>query len=137
MPLNKLDPATVSVERRGASNPIYVMCQSGGRASKDCERLQEAGLADVYCVEGGMTAWEKIHLPVERGATKAISLERQVRISAGSIVLLGVALAWTIQSAFLAIAALFGAGLIFAGITDYCGMAFVLSKMTWNRQSPR
>jgi len=137
MPLDKLESATVSAERRGASNPIYVICQSGGRASKACERLQEAGLAHVYCVEGGMTAWERINLPVERGATKVISLERQVRIGAGSIVLLGVALARTIHPAFLAIAAFVGAGLIFAGITDYCGMAFVLSKMTWNRQSPR
>jgi len=72
-------------------------------------------------------------LPVERGGTNVISLERQVRIGAGILVLIGVTLAWAVHPAFIAIAGVVGAGLVFAGVTDYCGMAMVLGKMPWNR----
>ena len=133
LPLDELDPAAVAAERRDAQDSLYVICQSGGRAAKACQRLQEAGVVQVYSIEGGTSAWEKMGLPVERGGASIISLERQVRIGAGIFVLLGVALAWTVHPAFVAIAAFVGAGLVFAGITDYCGMAFVLGKMPWNR----
>lgn len=64
-----------------------------------------------------------------------ISLERQVRIAAGALVLIGLALAWAIHPYFLALAAFVGAGQVFAGLTDFCGMAILLSKMPWNRRS--
>ncbi|MGD0388541.1 MAG: rhodanese-like domain-containing protein [Tepidisphaeraceae bacterium] len=134
MPLDQLDPAAVAAQRRDADEAIYVICQSGARAAKACQRLQEAGLAKVYNIEGGTAAWEKMGLPVERGQANVISLERQVRIVAGALVLLGVALAWTVHPAFIAIAAFVGAGLMFAGITDYCGMGMILCKMPWNRR---
>ena len=93
-------------------------------------------MSGVYSIEGGTAAWEKMGLPVERGGSRVIALERQVRIAAGALVVLGVVLAWTIHRAFLALPGLVGAGLIFAGISDYCGMAMVLAKMPWNRLSP-
>ena len=74
-------------------------------------------------------------LPVVRGESRVISIERQVRIAAGSLVLLGVALAWAINWAFLAIPVFVGGGLVFAGVTDYCGMGRLLGKMPWNRRS--
>jgi rhodanese-related sulfurtransferase len=135
MPLDDLDPAAIAAEHHNGDDSIYVLCQSGGRARKACQRLQDAGLANVYCVEGGTAAWEKMGLPVQRGGGKVISMERQVRIAAGLIVLIGVTLAWTIHPAFIAISAFVGAGLVFAGLTDLCGMAFVLGKMPWNRRS--
>lgn len=134
MPLDAFDPAAVVAERRNANDSVYVICQSGARASKACQRLKEAGVAKAYCVEGGTAAWEKMGLPVERGRKGTISLERQVRIAAGLFVVLGVALAWTVHIAFLAIPAFVGFGLVFAGITDHCGMALVLGRMPWNRQ---
>lgn len=73
-----------------------------------------------------------VGLPIVRGK-KAVSLERQVRIAAGSLVLLGVALAWLVDPAFIGLSAFVGAGLIFAGITDRCGMAMLLARMPWNR----
>jgi rhodanese-related sulfurtransferase len=133
MPLDDLDPAAVAAERPSAADPIYVICQSGGRASKACQRLQEAGVAQVYSIEGGTAAWEKMGLPVERGGRNVISLERQVRIGAGLLVLIGTTLALTVHSGFLVIPVFVGAGLVFAGITDYCGMALVLGRMPWNR----
>jgi len=73
-------------------------------------------------------------LPVVRGK-KTISLERQVRIAAGSLVVLGVVLGWLIHPGLSGIAAFVGAGLVFAGVTDTCGMAMVLAKMPWNQVS--
>jgi rhodanese-related sulfurtransferase len=135
MPLDELDPAAAAAGRQGADEPIYVICQSGARAAKACQRFADAGVAQVYCVEGGTAAWEKMGLPVERGGG-VISLERQVRIAAGSLVLLGAILAWTLHPAFVAVPAFVGAGLMFAGITDTCGMAMLLGKMPWNRRNP-
>ena len=133
MPLDELDPAAILAQRGNPPDAIYVICQSGQRAARACQRLQEAGAADVYCIEGGTAAWEKTGLPVERGGSAVISLERQVRISAGAFVLLETVLAWTVHPGFLVIPVFVGAGLIFAGITDYCGMALILCKMPWNR----
>jgi hypothetical protein len=62
-----------------------------------------------------------------------ISLERQVRIAAGSLVLIGSALAWWVHPAFIGLAAFVGAGLVFAGATDTCGMGLLLARMPWNR----
>jgi rhodanese-related sulfurtransferase len=136
MPLDELDPTAVAAQQRDCNDAIYVICQSGGRSAKACERLQQAGLSEVYSIEGGTAAWERMGLPVERGRTNVISLERQVRIVAGGLVLLGTVLAWGIHPGFLAIPAFVGAGLLFAGITDYCGMGGFLSRMPWNRARP-
>jgi len=133
IPLDELDPLATAAQRGDAKDPIYVICQSGARAAKAIQSFQDAGVPNVYSIEGGTAAWEKMGLPVERGRSKVISLERQVRIGAGFLVLLGVVLATIVRPAFLSIPALVGAGLMFAGITDYCGMAIVLGKMPWNR----
>jgi rhodanese-related sulfurtransferase len=134
MPFDALDVAAIAAARRGAADAIYLICQSGGRAGKACERLTEAGLANVYSIEGGTTAWEKAGLPVERGSSRVISLERQVRIGAGALVAIGVALGWTVHPDFLVLPAFVGCGLVFAGVTDFCGMGMLLAKMPWNRR---
>ena len=88
IPLDRFDPGIV-VATRNNNDPIYVICQSGGRSAKACEQLIEQGVEGVYSVEGGMSACEKADLPVNRGASRVISLERQVRIAAGSLVFMG------------------------------------------------
>ena len=130
MPLDTLDPRALAAEQNG--EPLYVICRSGSRAAKAYERLQTAGVENVLSVEGGTLAWEKAGLPVVRGR-KVISLERQVRIAAGLLVVLGVVLGWLVHPGFLAISAFVGAGLVFAGMTDTCGMGLMLAKMPWNR----
>jgi rhodanese-related sulfurtransferase len=127
VPLDRLDPAAF----RGAG-PVYVICQSGGRGRQACEKLLAAGLPNVVNVEGGTRAWADAGLPVVRGKA-AVSLERQVRIAAGSLVLLGAALGWLVDPAFVGLAAFVGAGLVFAGVTDTCGMGLLLARMPWNR----
>jgi rhodanese-related sulfurtransferase len=132
LPLDSLDPAALIQARQGAAgSPLFVICRSGGRSKQACEKLIAAGCADVVSVEGGTTAWAEAGFPVVRGK-KAVSLERQVRIAAGSLVVLGAALSY-FHPAFVALSAVVGAGLIFAGITDTCGMGMLLARMPWNR----
>jgi rhodanese-related sulfurtransferase len=132
-----LDRLTVEAANRGrvspASEPLYVICRSGGRGKQACEKLSAAGL-NVVNVEGGTQAWDQAGLPVVRGETKVISLERQVRIAAGTLVVIGAALGAFVHPYWIGLAAFVGAGLIFAGITDTCGMGLMLAKMPWNRE---
>ena len=69
-----------------------------------------------------------------RSSVKVISLERQVRIAAGSFVFTGVLLAHFVDSHFIWLSAFVGAGLVFAGITDFCGMGLLLAKLPWNKR---
>jgi rhodanese-related sulfurtransferase len=133
VPLDTLDPRALMAARDGAQDaPLYVICRSGGRAQKACEKLLAAGCRHVVNVAGGTLAWERSGLPVVRGK-KTIALERQVRIAAGALVFAGTLLGGFVHPAWLALPAFVGAGLVFAGITDTCGMAMVLAKMPWNR----
>jgi rhodanese-related sulfurtransferase len=132
IPLDRLDPQGVIEARNGsAQDPLYIICRSGSRGKMACEKFQAAGYMNVVNVDGGTQACVEADVPVVRGK-KAISLERQVRIAAGFLVLLGVGLGW-FYPAFLALSAFVGAGLMFAGITDTCGMGMLLAKMPWNQ----
>lgn len=131
LPLDRLAAAEAAAGRDG-SQILYVICRSGSRGRQACEKLLAAGCTNVVNVEGGTLAWEQAGLPVVRGK-KTISLERQVRFTAGSLVLLGSALGAFVHPYFIGLAAFIGAGLIFAGITDTCGMAMLLARMPWNQ----
>jgi len=136
VPLDRLDPREVSALAGGG--PVYFVCKSGTRSQKACEKMAAAGLTHVVSVEGGTAACEAAGVPVVRGR-KAMSLERQVRICAGSIVAVGAALAAfgpdpTWKAVGAGIAGFIGCGLVFAGVTDTCGMAMMLAKMPWNQR---
>jgi len=131
--LDRLDPRAVMELRDGpADRPLYMIYRSGARSRQAIERFHRAGYLNVVNVEGGTLAWERAGLPVVRG-TPTMGLERQVRIAAGSLVVLGVGLGVGVHPAFLGLAAFVGAGLVFAGLTDTCGMGMVLARMPWNR----
>jgi rhodanese-related sulfurtransferase len=118
-----------------AGMPAYVLCQSGSRARQAITKLEQAGLSACVLVEGGTEGWIKAGLLAERQALKGISLERQVRIAAGFLVLAGTGLGAFWHAAILAIPGFVGGGLLFAGISDKCGMALMLARMPWNRMS--
>lgn len=128
VPLDRLE----TIAEGDRTRRLYVICQSGARGAKARDELASRGFTNVINVEGGTLAWEKAGLPVVRGK-KAISLERQVRIAAGSLVLLGVVLSWLVHPYWIGISAFVGAGLVFAGVTDTCGMALILARMPWNQ----
>lgn len=137
VPLDRLDPP--SIARLCADGPVYFVCRSGTRSQKACEKMAAAGFDGVVSVEGGTVACEAAGLPVIRGR-RVMSLERQVRIAAGGLVAVGAALAafgpdaplpWKTIGAGLA--GFVGCGLVFAGLTDTCGMAMLLARMPWNQ----
>jgi len=137
IPLDRLDAKAVMALSGGG--PAYFVCKSGNRSQKACEKLLAAGLKHVISVEGGTAACEAAGVPVVRGR-RVMSLERQVRIAAGALVAFGAALAafgpeapvnW--QAIGAGLAGFVGCGLVFAGITDTCGMAMLIARMPWNQ----
>ena len=128
-PMESLD-----VERLlfGKEDEIQVICQSGGRSMKVCQKLEAAGYSNVVNVEGGASAWQASGLPVVEGK-KMMSLERQVRIAAGSLIVIGAAIGQFVHPGGFGLSAFVGAGLVFAGVTDTCGMGMLIAKMPWNR----
>jgi rhodanese-related sulfurtransferase len=136
VPLQQLSPgALAGAGGLRKDQPVYLLCRSGQRAARAAEQFQREGFDQAVVVEGGTAAWEAAGLPVVRRAVKAISLERQVRIVAGSLVLTGALLAWFVHPVFVWLPAFVGGGLVFAGITDFCGMGLLLARMPWNTRT--
>lgn len=137
VPLDELRPETLAaqVQHPGAGRdvPLYLICQSGSRARQGAERLMKAGYRNLALVEGGTQAWDKAGLPMRR-CGNALSLERQVQIAIGVLLLMKVLLGFTFHELFFAATALIGAGLILAGTTRWCGMARLVALMPWNRK---
>lgn len=113
---------------------IYLFCGSGKRSAKACETLKAKGFKNITELEGGFSSWSKQGLSCSR-KRKAISIQRQVMISAGFLISLGMALGCWVNNAFYFIAAFVGIGLFFAGLTGFCGMALLLEKMPWNKEN--
>lgn len=131
IPLDQFDAADVL--RRYPGKTIACICKAGTRGGKAAQMLADAGCGNVINVAGGTDAWALAGLPVERNST-VIPLQRQVMIVAGSCVLAGTLLGYFVHPAFLILSGFFGAGLTFAGLSGFCGLALVLAKMPWNRK---
>jgi len=131
-PLDSLNEQSIAELNKNNSEPLYIVCQSGNRAKNCIEKMHRIGVDNAVLVEGGIQAWEKESLPLNRGK-EIISLERQVRIAAGSFIFTGSILAWLIHPAWLLLPAVMGAGLVFAGITNSCGLGLMLARMPWNK----
>lgn len=131
VPAAKLIPLGQVKNRAGEldkARPIVVLCKGGKRAAQAAEILKEAGCAQLHVVEGGTDAWVAAGLPVDRMQKAPWALDRQVRLAAGLLVVVGLFIPpWPWLSAFV------GAGLAFAALTNTCGMAMILAKMPWNR----
>ncbi|MXM67391.1 DUF2892 domain-containing protein [Streptomyces sp. HUCO-GS316] len=135
IPLDRLDEAAQALKAAAARGPLLIVCASGARAAKGCERLAALGVA-AATLEGGTSAWETAGRPVERPATARARapwpMDRQVRLTAGTLVFLGfvAGLAWP-PAHWLS--GLVGAGLLLSGVTNTCGMAALLSRLPHNR----
>lgn len=138
LPLDRLTPEALALQLPqadlGRERPLYLTCRSGFRAEQAAARLQAAGYPNLVLLDGGTEAWERAGLPLRR-CGQTISLERQVQITIGSLLLLKVAFGFTVHELFFAAVALIGAGLIVAGTTRWCGLARLLSRLPWNRRT--
>ena len=114
--------------------PIVLICQAGTRA-RITAGLLEPCRRQLAVLEGGTNAWMQAGFPVVTSVKTRWSLERQVRLGAGLLVLMGAVLAFTVNPAWLFLSAFVGLGLTFAGLTDFCPMGIMLGKMPWNSRS--
>jgi rhodanese-related sulfurtransferase len=119
-------------ELREVDSPLVLVCRSGTRAREAELLLREAGLEQVRVLEGGLLAWESSGLELMRGRQRW-SLERQVRAIAGGLVLLGTLGSLLVWPPLIYLAVFVGGGLVFAGVTDFCMMARLLSRLPYNR----
>lgn len=136
LPVQELTPERFNAklgEVGHAGEPVYLLCQSGKRAQMAVDKLQGKVECPLVIIDGGLNALKAAGVSVKSGMGKVISLERQVRIAAGLLVVLGVVLGAFVSSYFYGLSAFVGAGLMFAGITDTCGMAMCLARMPWNK----
>ena len=131
-PLAQLD--TLPQEADTAQVVIF-HCRSGMRTAGHVERLSRAAgdACIAYVLEGGIDAWKQAGFPVERDTRQPLELNRQVQIAAGALILLGAALGFTLAPAWHWLSAAIGTGLVFAGISGFCGLARVLVLLPWNR----
>ncbi len=113
--------------------PTVFMCRSGMRTGSNCERLALRAANDAYLLEGGLDAWKKQGLATVINVKAPIEIIRQVHITAGSLILTGAVLAKLVHPGFLGLSAFVGAGLLFAGVSGFCGMAHLLRAMPWNK----
>ena len=127
--LDRLDATSLAgVTRFAKDKPLYIFCRSGERAQRAADKLAKYGYQQCHVVEGGTMAWVEAGLPVTRGTSKVISLERQVRIAAGLLVLTGVQLAHFVTPSFIWLSGFIVAGLVFAGATGWCGMGLLIRE---------
>ena len=135
VPLGKLEAESLGADAKG--NRLVFHCRSGARSGKALEKCAEAlGQAgiEVYHLEGGIESWKAAGKPVVRArAAPRLDVMRQVQVTAGSLVALGVLLGVLVSPWFLVIPGFVGCGLVFAGLSGWCGMAKLLSLMPWNR----
>jgi rhodanese-related sulfurtransferase len=118
-------------ELAGEGGEVLLLCRSGRRAREAASILEAGGRVQPVVIEGGIEAWKQAGYPV-RNEKGPISLERQVRIAAGALVLTGLLLDILLPGARL-LSYFVGAGLIFAGVTNTCAMGLLLAKLPWNR----
>jgi rhodanese-related sulfurtransferase len=131
VPLDSLAEHAAEI-RSAVAVPLVIVCQSGMRARKAEEALRSLGMTNLHVLDGGVNGWVAAGGAVVRG-TNRLSLERQVRIAAGALAASGAVLALLADPLFAIVPALVGSGLVFAGITNTCGMAMVLSRLPYNR----
>ena len=119
----------------GDAPAVIYHCRSGMRTDANAAQLATASPCQAYLLEGGIDAWRKAGLPVITDAKAPLEIMRQVQITAGLLVLTGVILSFTVNQAWIGLSAFVGAGLTFAGVSGWCGMAKVLARMPGNRRA--
>ena len=130
IPLSQLGS---NLPSKGDKSKIYILCKTGVRSAKAADLITACGFDSVRVVEGGLDAWKQAGNSVHSGSGKVWGLERQVRFAAGLLVVIGIALSQWVHPSFVWLSAFVGVGLIFAAVTNTCGMGMLLARMPWNR----
>ncbi|MDZ3832937.1 MAG: rhodanese-like domain-containing protein [Sphingopyxis sp.] len=131
-PLSEWEDAHLSL---APDRDVVFTCRSGMRTEAACARLSARVAGEALLLSGGVEAWRRAGLPLAEDAGAPLELMRQVQIAAGSLVLLGVLLGWLVAPLWFGLSAFVGAGLVFAGVSGFCGMARLLLLAPWNRRA--
>lgn len=130
--LSKFDCDQLRAECGGKR--VVFHCRSGGRSSEAAEKF---GDQQAFHLCGGIDAWKASGRLVHRSASAPkLDVMRQVQVVAGFLIVSGVLLGTLLNPWLYGISAFVGCGLMFAGITGWCGMAMLLGKMPWNKAAP-
>ncbi|WP_329075548.1 rhodanese-like domain-containing protein [Streptomyces niveus] len=138
IPLDQIQRALPDIRYAAERGDILVVCASGPRSENACRILADNHITTAT-LSGGTGAWaaEGHELNRPQGATRATwGMERQVRFTAGTIVLIGLLLGLLVHPAFQILSAGIAAGLVFSALTNTCGMAAVLARLPHNRPRP-
>lgn len=133
--LDTLDCGAVLASRQGESHtPIYILCHAGTRAKRAAEKFAEAGFSETVVVEGGTQAWVDAGFPVEKGVKQILPLDRQLQLTIGALVVVGVLLSHFVNPNWIWLSGFVGAGLMMAGATGFCPMRILIARMPWNQK---
>lgn len=145
IPLDQLQPSEfIAAQTLGKDAPIYMLCHAGKRAAQAALKFAEAGARNIHVIDGGIVACEAAGMQLKGhgvatmqtcpATNHPLSLERQVRIAVGCIAGAGALAALLLNPLFALIPLVMSGGLIFAGLTDRCGLALILTKAPWNNK---
>lgn len=132
LPLSRLEQGHLGLDPQG---DVVFTCRTGMRTGANCDRLAARIDRPAYVLEGGLNAWKQAGLAIVTDQKAPLEIMRQVQIAAGVLVLLGAILSATVDPAFIWLSAAIGAGLTFAGLSGWCGMAKLLAVMPWNKRA--
>jgi rhodanese-related sulfurtransferase len=131
LPLSSISKSTLP---NCAGKKLVINCRKGGRGNSACEKLlAEDPNLEIYNLEGGINAWSEAGFAMKSSGQFFLPLDRQVQLTIGLFVLLGSVLGYFVSPLFFLLTGFFGAGLTFAGLTGFCGLALVMAKMPWNQ----
>jgi len=128
IPLDKISTLDLPKESK-----IILVCASGNRSSRARDTLIEQGFTDVYSLDGGLADWKGNKLPT-KNVKGTLPIMRQVQIATGILILTGTLGSLFFTPTLIWLAAFVGAGLTFAGLSGWCGMAILLGHMPWNKK---
>ncbi len=131
-PLSGWEAAHLTVDPQ---HDVIFTCRTGMRTAGACDRFAARVSGSAFVLEGGVDAWEKAGLPLAIDSKAPLEIMRQVQIAAGLLVLAGVVLGFASAPVWFGLSAFVGAGLTFAGVTGFCGMARLLMLAPWNRRA--
>ena len=117
-----------------SNKKLVIHCHSGKRSNAACQKLlKEDPDLEIYNLEGGILSWSSSGFETKKSDKRILPLDQQVQLTIGVCVLTGSALGYFVNEKFFILSAFFGSGLIFAGLSGFCGLAILMAKMPWNR----
>jgi rhodanese-related sulfurtransferase len=130
IPLAQIEMRNGEIDR---NQPIVVMCRGGKRGEEAMKKMHAMGITQIRNLDGGVLAWKAAKLPLIKNRKRTLPLMQQVQLIIGTGVLTGAILSLTLHPYWVFLSAFFGAGLMMAGTTGWCGLAILMAKMPWNR----